>query len=271
MLLYRILRLSFFYKHPIFCWTLRLSLSPSSSSFSRSGAVPRDMTVLAAAVACLARLVHHSSNQVGAFTRDVPVLAAAVALCPIGLAVARVVVQASALEANNTAVDVIMVLVDVDVVVVVAAVVVVVVVRRAVHVHGASVPHVSATAATVRVSALVSLRHRGVHARVAIGGRGALGRVHIIHAHVALEVTGRGPVAELVAAVAGHMSLRSTTKRMAEGEISESHRPCVRFVPWRFLCIYIYVCVCSKTGRSLQKCHSCSSVLLLQQRYAGDG
>lgn len=161
------------------------------------------MSVLAAAVASLARLVHHASNQVGTLARDVPVLAAAVALGPVGLAVARVVVQTAALEAHNTAA-------------VMAVLVVVVVVRRAVHVHGASVSHVSATSA-MRVSALVSLSHGGVHARVAVGGRGVLGGAHVAHAHVALEVAGRGPVAELVAAVTGHMSLRRIKGYPKEG------------------------------------------------------
>lgn len=133
-----------------------------------------------------------------------PVLATAVAFGSVGLAVARVVVQAATLEAHNTANVVVVVLVLV-------VVVVVVVVRGSVHVHGApAMSHVSATSSTVGVSSLVSLSHRDVHVRVVVGGRRHVAS-HVVHvAHVALEVAWRRAVAELVAAVAGHMSKHAT-------------------------------------------------------------
>lgn len=164
--------------------------------------------MLAAPVASLARLVHNTSDQVGALARDMSVLATAVALGPVGLAVARVMIQAATLEAHNTAV--------VAVAVAVVLVLVVVVVRGPVHVHGASaMTHVSATSSTVGVSSLMSLSHRDVHVRDAIESRRQVAS-HIAHvashtahvAHVALEIAWRRAIAELVAAVAGHMSLR---------------------------------------------------------------
>lgn len=185
--------------------SLSLSLIFFLSSLSGSRAVPRDMSVLPATITSLVRLVHNTSDQGGAFARNVPVFATAVAFGPVGLAVARVVVQTTTLEAHNTANVVVVVLV---------LVVVAVVVRGSVHVHGASaMSHVSATSSTVRVSPLVSLSHRDVHVRVAVGSRGHVAS-HVAHVvHIALEAAWRRAVTELVAAVAGHMSLRRRTNR----------------------------------------------------------